>query len=108
MVAAIGAIGGNHYIDYEYIKILQELYKLGIKPTGIKEIDKARLQVEKEKIIKQNKQKAENVQPADNIQQTDKTAQTDENESVERAQMAEEMLGAKTVSELNKILHGLG
>ena len=107
MVMAVGAVDGNRHIDYEHMRIIQELYKLGIKPTGIKELDKARLKIEKEKIIKQIKQKAENLQSADNIQQTDKSAYTNEKESIERAQMEEERLGAKSVGELNKILHGL-
>ena len=99
MVMSVGAIGNeNHYIDYEHMKIIQELYRLGIKPTGIKELDKAKLKAEKEKIINQIKQKAENIEQTDKIENK---------ETIEKARLEEERLGAKTVSELNKILHGL-
>lgn len=104
MVSAIGAIRGHNYMDYEYTQIIMELYQLGIKPSGNKQTDKARLQAEKAKIVKQIKQKSENVQQAEKKQQTD---EKDKTEFLEKASLEEERLGAKTVGELNKILHGL-
>ena len=97
MVQAIGAIGNsdNFHIDPEYVRILQELYKLGIKPTGNKQIDKAKLDDEKRKLAQRIQDKLENTKIADN--------QTDN----ERTRLEEERLGAMTVGELNRILHGI-
>lgn len=97
MVQGISAIGnsGNFNIDPEYLRILQELYKLGIKPTGNKQIDKAKLEEEKQKIIQRIQDKIET------------SKNTENKEDKERVQMEEERLGAKTVGELNRILFGI-
>jgi len=96
MIQAISAIGGNsNFNDPEYMKIIQELFKLGIAPTGEKNVDKARLEAEKKKLAEQIQEKAQQVNP----QQAQEMAQ--------RSKLEEEKLGAMTVAELNKILHGL-
>ena len=96
MIQAIGAIGGNRNLnDPEYMKIIQELLQLGITPTGNKATDKAKLETEKKRIAEEIQKKAQQVNP----QQTQDTTQ--------RAQLEERKLGAMTVAELNKILHGL-
>ena len=51
MVQAIGAIGNGFCgVDQEYIRILMELHKLGIVPSGNKEVDKVKLEQEKQKL----------------------------------------------------------
>ena len=97
MVQAIGAVGNNgNCADPEYVKILMELRKLGIKPTGKKQVDKARLEEEKKKLAEKIHDKIENKQNVQN-----------DNSNVERAKMEEQRLGAMTVAELNKILLGI-
>lgn len=97
MVPGISAIGssGNFNPDPEYVRILQELYQLGIKPTGRKRIDKKRLEEEKQKIAQKIETKLNSTKSDDNKVNKD------------RAILEEERLGAMTVGELNKILHGI-
>ena len=95
MIQAIGAIGNQYNrIDPEYTRILMELSKLGIKPTGDKNVDKAKLEEEKQKLV-------EKIQDKMGVNVSEKT-----NDS-ERAMMEEEKPGAMTVSELLKIYHGI-
>lgn len=95
MVSAIGAISGhNPYADPEYLRIIQELRALGLTPTGNKNVDKARLESEKQKLAKKIEEKAE-------------TKQSETPDMSERSKFEEQKLGAMTVAELNKILHGL-
>lgn len=96
MIQGIGAVGKeNVYNDPEYRQIIQELFKLGLAPTGNKNADKARLETEKRKIAQKIMQKMQEQQP---VQQ---------NDNVQRAQMEEQRLGAMNVAELNKLLHGI-
>ena len=50
MVAAVQAIH-SAYSDPEYLRILQELMKLGIAPSGNKSIDKTKLEQAKAELI---------------------------------------------------------
>ena len=95
-IGAISAIGKNPYEDPEYMKIVQELLKLGLTPTGNKSVDKGRLEIAKKELAEQIQDKfQEQMQQQGNVQDT------------QRSQMEESKLGAMTVAELNKILHGL-
>ena len=96
MVQAISAIGKNPYEDPDYMKIIQEMLKLGFTPTGNKAVDKGRLEAAKKEL-------AEKIQ--DKFQE--KIQQGNVNEDTQRAQMEETKLGAMNVAQLNKILHGL-
>ena len=103
MVAAVGAI--NSYSDPEYLRILQELMKLGIAPSGNKSIDKGKLEQAKTELIQkiQIKHKEEDkqslqVQPLEEVMDT---------QNSKRAQMEEERLGAMTVAELNRMYFGI-
>ena len=90
-VPAIGAIG--HDYDPEYAKIIKELMKLGITPSGNKYIDRSRLQAaleEKEEQFVLAKIQA-------NPQNSDK----------ERLELEELRTGAMTIAELNKLFHGI-
>ena len=98
MVQAIGAIGNqfNNFADPEYMKIFLELQNAGIKPTGNKQIDKARLEEEKKKIAEKIHDKIENRQNVQN-----------DNSNEKKKKMEEQRLGAMNIAELNKILLGL-
>lgn len=89
MIQAVGAI--NHYTDPEYIKILMELRKLGITPSGNKTIDRGKLVQEKHRLEEKFEVK---------------TPVTDKNQ-VERELLEENRPGATALAEINKILLGL-
>ena len=98
MIQAISPVGG--YVDSEYMKILQELMKLGIAPSGNKSIDKAKLEQAKQELIEKIKTKENNdlnenkTQPPNPVDGTDNS---------KRAEMEEQRLCAMTVAELNRI-----
>lgn len=97
MVQAISAIGNrNQFQDPEYMRIIQELFQLGLAPTGNKQADKARLETEKQKLAQKIEEKAQ-----------EKNVPGQNNDMAEKSQMEVQKLGAMTVAELNKILHGL-
>lgn len=89
MIQAIGAIKG--YDDPEYIRILMELRKLGITPSGNKTIDRGKLVQEKHRL--EEKFKVEDKQPNEN--------------QTEREKLEEQRTGATALAEINKILLGL-
>lgn len=103
MITAIGAIGVQE--DPEYLRILQELMKLGIAPSGNKSIDKGKLEQAKAELIQkiQTREQEENkqslqVQPLEGVMDA---------QNSKRAQMEEERLGAMTVAQLNRMYFGL-
>ena len=103
LVAAISAI--NHYSDPEYLRILQELMRFGIAPSGNKQIDKGKLEQAKAELIQkiqtrqQEEQKQElKIQPLEDVQ---------DSQMSERAQLEESRLGAMTVAELNRLYFGI-
>ena len=100
MVTAIHAIG--YYNDPEYLRILQELMKLGIAPTGNKMIDKTKLEQAKFELIQkiQEHQDKEFIQEMQ-VQQLENTMETQQSE------LELKRLGATNISELNKIYFGL-
>ncbi len=79
--------------DPEYLRILRELQRLGITPSGNKAIDKAKLEKAKEKT-------EERFEIFDEIEIADK-------KQLEREQMEIDRQGATTLAEINKILLGL-
>lgn len=91
LIQAVGAI--SQYSDPEYIRIIQELRKRGLSPTGNKIIDKSRLERAKEKLELSENEKI-------------KTTNYQDSET-ELAKLEEERIGATQLSELNKILLGL-
>ena len=103
LVAAISAI--NHYSDPEYLRILQELMRLGIAPSGNKQVDKGKLEQAKAELIQkiqtrqQEEQKQElKIQPLEGVQ---------DSQMSERARLEESRLGAMTVAELNRLYFGI-
>ena len=103
MVSRIGGIcwicGNNNYIDPEYLKIIQELRRLGLTPTGNKQADKAKLEAEKSKLTQKVINKAQEQQAVNNNQ--------DIASPEKRNQMEVQKVGAMTVAKLYKFLHGL-
>lgn len=87
MIQAVRAI--SHYADPEYIKILMELRKLGITPSGNKTVDRGKLIQEKQRL--EEKFKVEE-QALPNL---------------EREKLEEQRTGATALAEINKILLGL-
>ena len=91
----------NYHNDIEYQRIIQELRALGIQPSGNKASDKARLQIEKNKLINKI---AEKEQQSEDFLVT--LMQVQEDTSF-RQDMEEQRLGAKSVAELNRMYFGI-
>lgn len=89
MIPAIGAISA--YIDTEYQRILEELRRLGIVPSGNKVIDKIKLsqaKKEKEEKFALEQEELKTISP-------------------EREKMEEEKLGATLLGNVNRLLLGI-
>lgn len=100
MISAISSI--NSYSDPEYLRIMQELMRLGIAPSGNKTVDKSKLEAAKTELIQKIQIKQEEEQKQELQVQPLEAAQ-----DTQRAQMEEQRLGAMNVAELNKIYFGL-
>lgn len=100
MIGAINSI--NSYSDPEYLRIMQELMRLGIAPSGNKTVDKSKLEAAKTELIQKIQIKQEEEQKQELQVQPLEAAQ-----DTQRAQMEEQRLGAMNVAELNKIYFGL-
>ena len=87
--------------DSEYQQIIRQLLALGITPSGNKSSDKARLQIEKDKLVNKI---AEQNQPKENFIET--LIQVNEENGL-RQTLEEERLGAMSIAELNKYYFGL-
>ena len=103
MIQAISAI--NSQCDPEYLRIIQELIKLGITPSGNKSIDKAKLQQAKEELIQKIQKKEQEYGKKELQVQIIEPAQ--ETQNSHRAELEEQKLGAMTIAELNKLYFGL-
>ena len=100
MVAAISAVSSHS--DPEYLRILQELMKLGIAPSGNKSVDKSKLEQAKIELMQkiQAKQEAEQKQEL-------KVQPLEAAKDSQRIELEVERLGAMNIAELNKIYFGL-
>lgn len=103
MVSAIGAVGAH--TDPEYLRILQELMKLGIAPSGNKSIDKGKLEQAKAELIQkiqvkhqEEEKQSLQVQPLEGVVDV---------QDPKRTQMEEDRLGAMTVAQLNRMYFGI-
>lgn len=103
MVSAINLFGSNY--DPEHYKILQELMKLGISPSGNPSIDKSKLQQAKNELIEKIQAKQE--QSSDNEFSAQVIAPVDFTQDPQRADMELQRLGAMTVAELNRLYFGI-
>ena len=88
LIPAISAIGDTY--DPEYAKILYELRRLGITPTGNKIIDKAKLKNAK---IEEAENKLEQ-----------KICEKPNNNDKEREELEKVRTGAMTLAQINRIL----
>ncbi len=100
MVVAISAVSSHS--DPEYLRILQELMKLGIAPSGNKSVDKSKLEQAKIELMQkiQAKQEAEQKQEL-------KVQPLEAAKDSQRTELEVERLGAMNIAELNKIYFGL-
>lgn len=87
--------------DSEYQQIIRQLLALGLTPSGNKNSDKARLQIEKDKLVNKI---AEQNQRKENFIET--LIQVNEENGL-RQTLEEERLGAMSIAELNKYYFGL-
>lgn len=88
-------IAGLINCDYEYLRIMRELQKYGVTPTKNKELDKAKLNEIKDKEIQ-----AELI--------VEQRIESHRDDSYERRKQLEELkIGAMTLAEINRVLHGL-
>ena len=104
MVAGIGAIG-HQYSDPEYQRILQELMRLGIAPSGNKQVDKGKLEQAKAELIQKIQTREQEEQKQDI--QVPPLEGVHDSQNTERPQLEESRLGAMTVAELNRLYFGL-
>lgn len=104
MIAAINAISSSSY-DAEYQRILQELMRLGISPSGNKTIDKGKLEQAKTELIQKIQNK--NQEEEKNELQVETIGAVQDSQDVKRAQMEEQRLGAMTIAELNRMYFGI-
>ena len=104
MIQAISPIR-NPYSDPEYLRILQELMRLGVTPTGNKDVDKAKLEQAKTELIEKIQQKEAHNQKQE--LQVQPMAPVDNVQDTKRAEMEQQRLGAMNIAELNKIYFNL-
>ena len=90
-------VGLNSYFDSEYYRIVLELRRLGITPSGNRDLDKSKLQQVKQKI---NEVESKAFAIDEYIEYADEEEQI-------RSQLEEEKVGASILSDLNRyfILH---
>ncbi len=104
MIQALGNVSGLS-IDAEYLRIIQELRRLGITPSGDKNIDAQKLAQAKTELVHKI-QKKEEIKSAESLG-VQVVNSVDESYNSERAEMEEQRLGAMAVAELNRIYFGL-
>ena len=92
MIVSIGGISTG--IPLEYAEIIQKMKKLGLVPTGNPVIDRARL-------IQEINRRVEKIE--EKKKEEDKKIEKTE----EKIKLEEQMLGAKTLGEQNKIFFNL-
>ena len=105
LALAISSICSSSYTDAKYQRILQELMRLGIAPSGNKSVDKNKLEQAKTELIQkiqtrnnEEEKQSLQVQPLEGVKDT---------QDSKRAQMEEQRLGAMTLTELNRMYFGI-
>ena len=104
MVQAIGAVSGIS-IDYDYQRIISELRRFGLSPTGNKHVDEGRLEQAKTELVSKL-QKKETQESSQNIgvQVIDPV---DESQYAIRAELEEQRTGAMNIAMLNRMYFGI-
>lgn len=103
-INSMGAVAVSVAFDSEYQRIIRELRALGLEPTGNKTVDKAKLEAAKEQ------QKAKNsgtvifeaVTGTNDAEKVGAISSAD-NIKNDSATMAQQMMGAEQISQLNKL-----
>ena len=104
LIQALGNASGLS-IDAEYLKVIQELRRLGLTSTGNQEVDFIRLERAKSELV--NKIRDKETRESSESIGVQILSPVDEAKNAERSQMEAQRLGAMTVAELNKIYFGL-
>ena len=104
MIQAISNVSGLS-IDAEYLRIIQELQRLGLSATGNREADYLRLERAKAELV--NKIKDKEVKENSQTIGVQVLSPVDEAKYAERSHMEVQRLGAMTVAELNRIYFGI-
>lgn len=97
-------LSGRYHIgkyDAEYQRILQELQRLGIAPSGDKSIDKAKLENAKAELINKIQQRQADKEKFETNFETILPVESVEN--LQRSEMEEQRLGAMNIAELNRL-----
>ena len=102
MIAAVSAI--SSHVDPEYYRILQELMRFGIAPSGNKSIDKSKLEQAKAELVQKIQLRQ---QESESNASSSYALLNNDEDNRKRAQLEEERLGAMTVSELNRLYFGI-
>ena len=103
MITAINAV--HSYSDPEYQRILQELMRLGIAPSGNKAIDKSKLEKAKAELVEKIIQKEEQSNQSNSFSQA--LSPVDRTDNLKHSEMEEQRLGAMTIAELNRLYFGI-
>lgn len=104
MIQALGNASGLS-IDTEYLKVIQELRRLGLTSTGNQEIDFIRLERAKSELV--NKIRDKETRESSESIGIQILSPVEEAQNAERVQLEAQRLGAMTIAELNKIYFGL-
>ena len=104
MLAAINSATGLN-IDSEYLRIVGELRRLGLSPSGDKDSDAKKLAQAKTELVNKLQKKEEN--EGTNRLGVQIISPVDESEYAIRAEMEEQRLGAMNVAQLNRFYFGI-
>jgi len=105
LIQVLGSIS-NNYIDGEYLRIIQELRRLGLQPTGNKANDAQRLAQAKAELVQKIHKKEEETNENHSLG-VQVINSVDETYYTEHSQLETQRLGAMTIAELNRIYFGL-
>ena len=86
-------------VDAEYLRILQELRRMGIAPSGNKSVDKSKLEQAKTELINKIKEK----ESSENFNIPQAIQPVDDVEDSKRNELEIQRLGAMNIAELNKL-----
>ena len=105
LIQVLGSVS-NNYIDAEYLRIIQELRRLGLQPTGNKANDAQRLAQAKAELVQKIHKKEEETKENHSLG-VQVINSVDETYYAEHSELETQRLGAMTIAELNRIYFGL-
>ena len=99
------AISAGEYVDSEYLRIINELRRFGLSPSGNKSTDASRLAQAKTELV--NKlQKREQINNAERLG-VQVMEPVDESANAVKAEMEEQRIGAMNIAQLNRLYFGI-